>query len=128
MPSANRQTDAMGIAPNGSAHRGALETLADKAVGAANESESAGSTTHSETTERTRDGESPAAPEEEGDDGNSEPFLPATPLALAPLSVHIHARVRRFLDRPSKDARVRAAQEQARVSLRVIREAISRYG
>ena len=131
MPSADRRTDAIGIAPNGLVHGGALETPANRVASAAKKSESggsAGSTTPSEATERTRDGSSPAAPEDDdGDDG--EPFLPATPLPLASLSAHIHARVRRFLDRPSRDARVRAAQEQeARVSLRVIREAISRYG
>jgi hypothetical protein len=130
MPSADRRTDAIGVAPNGLVHGGALETPADRVASAAKKSESgasAGSTTPSEATDRTRDGSSPAAPED--DDGDDrEPFLPATPLPLAPLSAHIHARVRRFLDRPSRDARVRAVQKQARVSLRVIREAISRYG
>lgn len=71
-------------------------------------------------------GGGPTPQDDDGDD--DEPFLPAAPLPLAPLAAHMHARVRRFLDAPSKDARTRAAQEQARASLRVIREAVARYG
>src|SRR4051812_26012377 len=112
MPSTDRRTDTTSVAPNGSAHGPASEALADKRMYEANVTDSttsAASTSHSETTERTHDGDSPAA--EEIDD---EPFLPARQLPLDQLTVHIHARVQGFLDRPSHNERVCAAQEQAR--------------
>jgi hypothetical protein len=120
MPSTDRRPDTTIAVPNGSA----LETAADKRIGVANNPSRAASTiADSETTDRTRDGDSLAA-----SDDDDEQFLPPAPLPLAKLSVYIYNRVQGFLDEPSEDIRIVAAQEQARISLQVIREAISRYG
>jgi hypothetical protein len=120
MPSTDQRTDTISAVPNGSA----LETASDKRIDAANNLSSAASTiTDSETTDRTRDGDSLAASEDD-----DEQFLPSTPLSLTKLTAYVYNRVHGFVDEPSEDIRIIAVQEQARVSLQVIREAISRYG
>jgi len=54
-------------------------------------------------------------------------LVPEEPLPLPDLCARIHARVSAFLEEEAPTARVRGLQQQTRVSLRVIGEALERY-
>lgn len=55
------------------------------------------------------------------------PFLPEEHLSLPDLCSHIHMKVKTFLDTTPKDDQMKRVQEQTRISLNVIAEALKRY-
>jgi FAD synthetase len=59
--------------------------------------------------------------------GFSEPLVTDTPLPFHELCARIHDRIAAFLDAKDASERVKSVQEQTRVSLGVIDEALTRY-
>jgi len=57
----------------------------------------------------------------------SLPLLPAQPLSLPELCFRVHERVSAFLAQDAPTRRLRSVQEQTRISLDVIQEALRRY-
>lgn len=58
---------------------------------------------------------------------NEDSFLPEQQLPLAELCTHINAKVTAFLETEPKDEAMRRVQDQTRISLNVIDEALKRY-
>ena len=61
------------------------------------------------------------------DAGFSDPLVSDTPLPFRTLCARIHGRIATFLDAQDVPDRVKSVQEQTRVSLDVIGEALDRY-
>lgn len=61
------------------------------------------------------------------DHGNTETIAQDPPDALPELCAKVHARVEAFLAAEPANERLRHVQEQSRLSLKVIEEALSRY-
>jgi hypothetical protein len=59
--------------------------------------------------------------------GKGDAFLPEQSLALPDLCAHINAKVTAFLDLEPKDEATKRVQEQTRISLHVLDEALKRY-
>jgi FAD synthetase len=59
--------------------------------------------------------------------GFSDPLVSDTPLPFHELCARIHDRIAAFLDAKDVPERVKSVQEQTRVALGVIEEALARY-
>lgn len=57
----------------------------------------------------------------------TSPLVDDTPLPFPQLCAKIHDRIEAFLDEKDVSPRVKGVQEQTRISLRVIEEALDRY-
>lgn len=58
---------------------------------------------------------------------DDSPFLPDEQLSLPDLCARIHRKVHVFLATPPRDEQMRSVQEQTKVSLGVIEDALKRY-
>ena len=83
------------------------------------------SSTQTKDASRSADGEADAYLHSEHDD---EIEIPPNPTPLSEVCADVHARVTAFLESPSQDETVKRTQEQARLSIGVIEEALKEYG